>query len=147
MSLVVLLAIFTSSGFALRCWDCSSNVNQMCNDPMNTTDHQAMFHVTDCKSVQFANVKMICRKIVTREDGQRVIIRSCSIPNHAEMESTDGVCDPQIMSGRIIESCHICSTDLCNSASGLSTMRSLYFAGLCFIGHLFFSKSNYYRFI
>lgn len=147
ISLVCLLAIFTSSGSALRCWDCSSNTNQMCNDPMNTTDHQALFHVADCKTGQYANVKTVCRKIVMREDGQRVIVRSCSIPNHDEMENNDGACSPQIMSGHIIESCHICSTDLCNSASGLSTMRSLYFVGLCLIGHLFFSESKYYRFI
>ncbi|KAK2587853.1 hypothetical protein KPH14_003950 [Odynerus spinipes] len=143
MSLVV-LAIFVGSGSALRCWDCSSNVNALCNDPMNTTEHQAIFHVKDCRRGPYANVKTVCRKIVTREDGERVVIRSCSMPNHDEMETSDGPCSPQMMSGRsIVESCHICSTDLCNSASGLSTMRSLYFTGLALILYRFFFESKY----
>lgn len=148
MYLVVFLAIFASSGYALRCWDCASNVNSMCNDPMNTTEHQALFHVKDCGRGSYANVRTLCRKMVTREDGERVVIRSCYSPNHDEMDTTDGPCSTQTMSGRsIIESCHICSTDLCNSANGLSTMRPLYLVGLGLAGYYFLFGSKYNRFL
>ncbi|XP_011059059.1 PREDICTED: uncharacterized protein LOC105148814 [Acromyrmex echinatior] len=60
------LSLFVASGSALRCWVCSSNVNVMCNDPMNTTDHQAAFHIRTCDPGPYGSSKPICRKIVKR---------------------------------------------------------------------------------
>lgn len=81
------------------------------------------------------------------DGGDRVVIRSCAIPNHDETDITDGPCSPLMTNGRdMVESCHICSTDLCNSASSLSTTQSLYIVGFILIGYRFF-KSNYNRVI
>lgn len=55
-----------SLGSALRCWVCSSNVNVMCGDPMNTTDHQAAFHIKTCEAGHYGSSTPICRKIVKR---------------------------------------------------------------------------------
>ncbi|XP_018341343.1 PREDICTED: uncharacterized protein LOC108747940 [Trachymyrmex septentrionalis] len=60
------LSLVIASGSALRCWVCSSNVNVMCNDPMNTTDHQAAFHIRTCDPGPYGSSKPICRKIVKR---------------------------------------------------------------------------------
>ncbi|XP_035733069.1 uncharacterized protein LOC118446489 [Vespa mandarinia] len=147
MLLTVFLTIFANSGSALKCWECSSHMNAMCGDPMNTTEHQVMFHVKECGRGPYASSRPICRKMVKRDGGDHVVIRSCAIPNHDETDITDGPCSPLMTNGRdMVESCHICSTDLCNSASDLSTMQLLYIAGFILIGYLFF-ESNYNRII
>ncbi|XP_012059066.1 PREDICTED: uncharacterized protein LOC105622256 [Atta cephalotes] len=118
-------------GSALRCWVCSSNVNIMCNDPMNTTDHQAAFHIKTCDPGPYGSSKPICRKIVKREYGERIIIRQCSTPYHDEIDIIDGQCGNSMIQPRrdVIESCHICSSDLCNSATTISAMKLLYIIG------------------
>ncbi|XP_011871971.1 PREDICTED: uncharacterized protein LOC105564300 [Vollenhovia emeryi] len=133
------LALFVTSGSALRCWVCSSNVNVMCNDPMNTTDHQAAFHIRTCDPGPYGSSKPICRKIVKREYGERIIIRQCSTPYHDEIDVVNGQCGNSMSQpGRdVIESCHICSTDLCNSATDASATRLLYVATLILLACTF----------
>ncbi|KAL2735564.1 hypothetical protein V1478_003204, partial [Vespula squamosa] len=144
-SIYILGIVLMALSSALRCWECSSHMNAMCGDPMNSTDHQAMFHVKECGRGPYASSKPICRKMVKRDGGDRVVIRSCAIPNHDETDITDGPCSPLMTNGRdMVESCHICNTDLCNSASGLLTTQSLYIAGFILIGYRFF-ESNYNR--
>lgn len=41
-------------------------MNAMCGDPMNTTEHQAIFHVKECGRGPYASSKPICRKMVKR---------------------------------------------------------------------------------
>ncbi|XP_014488211.1 PREDICTED: uncharacterized protein LOC106751703 [Dinoponera quadriceps] len=119
--------LLVTSGSALRCWVCASNVNVMCKDPMNTTDHQATFHTRTCDSGNYGSAKPICRKIVKREYGERVILRQCSTPNHDEVNIDDGPCSSTSQPGNdAIESCHICSSDLCNSATSVPIMGILY---------------------
>ncbi|XP_043501034.1 uncharacterized protein LOC122523392 [Polistes fuscatus] len=138
--LPIFLIIFANSGSALKCWDCSSHTSAMCGDPMNSTDHQVMFHVKDCGRALYNNNRSICRKMVIRDGGERIVIRSCAVPNTDEMEITDGICGSLTSNQGITESCHICSTDLCNSASGLSTTLSLYIAGFILVGYRFFQS-------
>lgn len=60
------LFFYFLTGSALRCWECSSHMNAMCGDPMNTTEHQAIFHVKECGRGPYASSKPICRKMVKR---------------------------------------------------------------------------------
>lgn len=70
------------------------------------------------------------------ENGERVVIRQCSTPNVDEADIVDGPCSATTTSGRsIIESCHICSTDLCNSAMGASITQPFFIATLALIGY------------
>ncbi|KAI4504117.1 hypothetical protein M0802_000588 [Mischocyttarus mexicanus] len=80
------------TGSALRCWDCSSHTSAMCGDPMNSTDHQVMFHVKECGRGLYNNNRPICRKSVIKDGSDRIIIRSCAIPNTDETDITDGTC-------------------------------------------------------
>ncbi|XP_031830792.1 uncharacterized protein LOC116426245 [Nomia melanderi] len=140
------LVLLAQSGSALRCWVCSSSSNALCGDPMNVTDHQATFHAKRCEeSMPYDSSKPICRKIVKKENGERVVIRQCSTPNVDEADITDGPCSAMAISGpNVIESCHICSTDLCNSATSASILQSLYVIALAFVGYHFFqSKYNF----
>ncbi|KZC08922.1 hypothetical protein WN55_00313 [Dufourea novaeangliae] len=132
------------TGSALRCWDCASNANALCGDPMNITEHQVTFHTKVCEAGLYDSSKPICRKTVRRENGERVVIRQCSTPNVDEADITDGPCSAMATGGRsVVESCHICSTDLCNSATSASIMQPLYIVALAFVGyHLFQSKYN-----
>ncbi|XP_076639581.1 UPAR/Ly6 domain-containing protein crok [Colletes latitarsis] len=139
MLLALGLVVLARSGSALKCWDCASNMNALCGDPMNITEHQSTFHTKICESGYFETSKPICRKIVKRENGERVVIRQCSTPNVDEADITDGPCSAMAISGRsMIESCHICSTDLCNSATSASIVQSLYVAALAVVGFRFF---------
>ncbi|EFN74941.1 hypothetical protein EAG_09461 [Camponotus floridanus] len=142
--LILGMALFITSGSALRCWVCSSNVNNLCKDPMNTTDHQAAFHIRTCDVDYYSSTKAICRKIVKQEYGQRVVIRQCSTPYHDELDITDGLCgNSATESGRgVIESCHICSTDLCNSATEASATQLLCNGALIFFVYIF-QQSKY----
>lgn len=142
--LILGMTLFITSGSALRCWVCSSNVNNLCNDPMNTTDHQAAFHIRNCETDHYHSTKAICRKIVKQEYGQRVVIRQCSTPYHDEIDITDGLCgNSATQAGRdVIESCHICSTDLCNSATDASATRLLYIGALISFAYIF-QQSKY----
>ncbi|KAG7205531.1 hypothetical protein KM043_007509 [Ampulex compressa] len=135
------LVLLARSGTALRCWDCASNLNSMCGDPMNVSDHQATFHTKICGAGPYETSKSICRKIVKRVNSQKVVIRQCSTPNIDEMDITDGECSPTATAGHgATESCHICSTDLCNSASDASAMHLLYVAALALAGYRFLSS-------
>ncbi|KAH0945758.1 hypothetical protein HN011_004411 [Eciton burchellii] len=127
------LVLLATSGSALRCWVCSSNVNVVCNDPMNTTDHHAIFYVSTCDPGHYGGLKPICRKIVKREHGDRVVIRQCSVPYHDEIDIVDGPCGSSMTQQEHDESCHICSTDLCNSATTASTMQLLYAGALALL--------------
>ncbi|XP_068967095.1 UPAR/Ly6 domain-containing protein crok-like [Bombus flavifrons] len=130
------LVVLSQSGLALRCWDCASNNNILCGDPLNITDHQAAFYTKLCETGSYEPVKHVCRKIVRRENNERVVIRQCSTLNVDEGDITDGPCSTTMTSGRnIIESCHICSTDLCNSATGASITQSLFVVALAIIGY------------
>jgi hypothetical protein len=139
--LVILLCVtlFVTSGSALRCWVCSSNVNSMCADPMNTSDHHSTFHIHTCEPAGHYGSKSICRKIVKREFGERIVIRQCSTPYHDEVNTVDGPCSTNSQPGHdVIESCHICSTDLCNSATSLPTTRLLYVGTLTLFAYIFY---------
>lgn len=132
------LICVAQSGLALRCWDCASNMHSLCGDPLNITEHQAAFHTKYCEPGSYETSKQICRKIVKREHGERVVIRQCSTPNVDEADITDGPCSATAMSGRsIIESCHICSTDLCNSATSASIMQPLLIVSVAIVGYRF----------
>lgn len=63
---VVGLIVSIQSGSALQCWDCASNTNPLCGDPMNVTDHHGIFHVKTCESGIYDTSRKICRKIVKR---------------------------------------------------------------------------------
>ncbi|XP_036151105.1 uncharacterized protein LOC118648800, partial [Monomorium pharaonis] len=130
---------YLCSGSALRCWVCASNVNTMCKDPMNTSDHNAAFHIRTCDPGPYGSSKPICRKIVKREMGERVVIRQCSTPYHDEMDIIDGQCgNSMTQTGRdVIESCHICSSDLCNSGTISSATRLLYIIVMIFLAFTF----------
>ncbi|XP_033340666.1 UPAR/Ly6 domain-containing protein crok [Megalopta genalis] len=133
------LVVFAQSGSALKCWVCASNASPLCGDPMNITEHQTTFHTKVCESGIYDASKPICRKIVKRENGDRVVIRQCSTPNVDEASITDGPCSSMAIAGtNVIESCHICSTDLCNSAPSASILHSLYIVALAFVGYHFF---------
>ncbi|XP_076169486.1 UPAR/Ly6 domain-containing protein crok [Ptiloglossa arizonensis] len=143
MLLVLGLVVLARSGSALKCWDCASNFNALCGDPMNITEHHATFHTKVCESSFYETSKPICRKIVKRENSERVVIRQCSTPNVDETDIVDGPCSAMAMSGRsIIESCHICSTNLCNSATSASIMQSLYIVSLAVIGYRFLQSKH-----
>ena len=139
MLVIVGLIVLARSGSALRCWDCASNMNTLCGDPMNVTEHQATFHTKTCEAGHYQTPTAICRKIVKRENGERVVIRQCSTPNVDEADIHDGPCSAMAISGRnVIESCHICSTDLCNSATSASVMQPLYIAALAVVSYRFY---------
>ncbi|XP_017876482.1 uncharacterized protein LOC108622880 [Ceratina calcarata] len=131
------LILLAQSGLALRCWNCASNVNAMCGDPLNVTDHHFNFHTPQCEASSYDTSKHICRKIVKKEDGERVVIRQCSTPYVDEADITDGPCgNTATISARgMVESCHICSTDFCNSATSASVMQPLFIAALAVVGH------------
>ncbi|XP_020298768.1 uncharacterized protein LOC109863002 isoform X1 [Pseudomyrmex gracilis] len=143
--IIFAITLFVTSGSALRCWVCSSNVNVVCDDPMNTTEHHTTFHARDCNeysrdhlSGHYGNSRAVCRKIVKRDYGQRIVVRQCSTLNHDEIDIVDGTCGASAQQGPVeIESCHICSTDLCNSATSVSTMQLLYAAVLVFVTYVF----------
>ncbi|XP_032662936.1 uncharacterized protein LOC116840392 [Odontomachus brunneus] len=141
VAIIVGVVLLVASGSALRCWDCSSNVNAMCADPMNTTDHQAAFHVRTCEPGHYGSAKPICRKIVKREYGDRIVIRQCSTPYNDEINIDDGPCSSTMQSGHgVIESCNICNTDLCNSATTASTTRLLYAGTLTLLACIFYQS-------
>ncbi|KAM0735221.1 UPAR/Ly6 domain-containing protein crok [Formica fusca] len=137
--LILAVTLFVTSGSALRCWDCSSNVNVMCNDPMNTTDHQAAFHIKTCDTGYYGSSKPICRKIVKQKYGERIVIRQCSTAYHDEVEIGNGLCGNSATQSErdVIESCHICNTDLCNSATDASATRLLYIGALISFAYIF----------
>ncbi|XP_053978209.1 uncharacterized protein LOC128876125 [Hylaeus volcanicus] len=143
MLLALGLVLLARSGAALRCWDCASNTNALCGDPMNITEHQSTFRTKVCESGYYDTTKPICRKIVKRENGERVVIRQCSTPNVDEADIVNGPCSAMAISGRnMIESCHICSTDLCNSATSAPIMLPLYVVAMAAIGYRFFQSKN-----
>lgn len=127
------LVVLSQSGLALRCWDCTSDKNVLCGDPLNSTEHQSAFHTKFCETGSY---EPVCRKIVKRENNARIVIRQCSTLNVDEADITDGPCSTTMTLGpSIIESCHICSTDLCNSATGASITQSLFVVALAIIGY------------
>ncbi|XP_034186240.1 UPAR/Ly6 domain-containing protein crok [Osmia lignaria lignaria] len=137
------LVVLVRPGSALKCWDCASNMNALCADPMNVTEHQAMFHVKTCEAGFYETSKPICRKIVKRENGERVVIRQCSTPNVDEADIHDGPCSAMAISSRnVIESCHICSTDLCNSSTSASIMQPLFMLAMALIGYRYFQSKH-----
>ncbi|CAL7943835.1 unnamed protein product [Xylocopa violacea] len=130
------LVVVARSGSALQCWDCASNLNSLCADPLNVTDHQIKFHTKVCDVTSYDTSKHICRKIVKRDNGERVVIRQCSTPNVDEADIVDGPCSASAVTSRnLIESCHICSTDLCNSATSSAITQPLFIATLAIIGY------------
>ncbi|KAK1132007.1 hypothetical protein K0M31_016149 [Melipona bicolor] len=60
------LVVLAQSGLALRCWDCASNTNTLCGDPLNITDHQTLFHTKICETGPYETPKHICRKTVRK---------------------------------------------------------------------------------
>jgi len=79
------------------------------------------------------------------EYGERIVIRQCSTPYHDEIDVIDGQCgNSMIQPGRdVIESCHICSSDLCNSATTISAMKLLYIIVIIFLACTF-HQSKYF---
>ena len=71
------------------------------------------------------------------ENGERVVIRQCSTPNVDEADIVDGPCSATAISTRNLIECYICSTDLCNSAMGVSVTRSLFMVTLTIIGYCY----------
>ncbi|XP_066583117.1 UPAR/Ly6 domain-containing protein crok-like [Prorops nasuta] len=145
--LIFALIVLVQSGSALRCWECQSNSNQLCGDLSNTTEHHRLFHDRLCEQGVtnfYQNHVQVCRKIVKKEYGQRIVIRSCSTLNPDEQGITDGVCGQSMLGSRssTIESCHICSTDLCNSATSTSAMQLLYASTLLLAIYNFFSSKE-----
>lgn len=129
------LVVLAQSGLALRCWDCASNTNTLCGDPLNITDHQTLFHTKTCER-SYETSKHICRKTVRKENGEQVVIRQCSTPNVDEADIIDGPCSGSAISSRnVIESCHICSTDLCNFATSTSITQSLFIIALAIVSY------------
>ncbi|KAF7990312.1 hypothetical protein HCN44_000117 [Aphidius gifuensis] len=132
-------AVIIQSGMALRCWTCTSDRSPECGDPMNITEHQRNFQTRDCEATSSASmygssVQSICKKMVTRENGRTVIRRSCEIPTQEEKNIQNGPCPPNAAVGShiIVESCHVCSSDLCNSAISIAGNKfiQMFIAGL-----------------
>lgn len=124
------IAAHVQPGWAIKCWVCTSTMSKDCGDPMNATEHNRNFHTRDCdgtipQSSYGYNEKNVCKKIVQRENGQLVIVRSCAIPNPDEREITNGPCGPHAatQSQVTIESCHICNSDYCNGANSISGIQ------------------------
>ncbi|XP_012272913.1 uncharacterized protein LOC105695693 [Orussus abietinus] len=144
---ILVLAALATRGSSLRCWQCSSDMNSVCGDPMNNTEHHSLFHTRDCETTfaqhPYPYEKAVCRKIVQRVHGERVIVRACAIPNPDERDIVDGPCTPVVSASYItIESCHICRTDLCNSATSLSGLSAKGLLGFAAIGLILASAAT-----
>lgn len=138
VAILVLVAVL-HQGSALECWQCDSNSSPECDDPITQSEHHKSFHIKNCDSTlstyRSTSEKQICRKTVQIENGKKVVIRACSLPYPQERDITDGVCSPDtVPSNTIIQSCHICSTDVCNGAHStlgqVSAITSLFFFGI-----------------
>lgn len=132
IALLLLIALVQCAS-ALKCWQCTSNLSPACGDPMNNTEHHGTFHIQDCDSTSqhpYSYGRHVCRKVVRRVHGQREIIRQCAEPTPEERDITDGPCSQMAQPSYVtVESCHICSTDFCNSATSISG-KSFIFATL-----------------
>ncbi|XP_012267569.1 uncharacterized protein LOC105692736 [Athalia rosae] len=138
VTLLVLAAVL-HQGSALRCWECSSNSSPECGDPITDSEHHQRFHTKDCDATlsqhPYSYEKSVCRKTVQRSNGKKVVIRACAIPYPDERDITDGVCSTVPTASHItIESCHVCTTDLCNGAHSalgqVTAIKSLLFFGI-----------------
>ncbi|XP_008552222.1 uncharacterized protein LOC103574533 [Microplitis demolitor] len=141
---VVAFAFLIQSGESLRCWSCVSDQPGACGDPLNITSHHQTFHTRDCDSTAnqnsyVYNEKFVCKKVVQRENGRLVVRRSCEIPGPEERDIKDGKCvaHDTTHSHVTMVSCHICSTDLCNSATSLSGSKVFLISAAVFIGSRF----------
>ncbi|XP_033229860.1 uncharacterized protein LOC117181376 [Belonocnema kinseyi] len=143
-SLFVLIGL-VQYATSLKCWQCTSNLSAGCGDPMNNTEHHGTFHIQDCDATSqhpYSYGRHLCRKIVRRVHGQREIIRQCTEPTPEERDITDGPCSQMAQPSYVtIESCNICSTDFCNSATSLSG-KSFAFATVGALLSCYFSTSK-----
>ncbi|XP_024939157.1 uncharacterized protein LOC107266125 isoform X2 [Cephus cinctus] len=119
------LRSISSKTSALHCWSCSSDATPDCADPLNATEHNKLFHTKACEGTMsphhYLNEKPVCRKTVQYVSGERRVIRACSVPNPDERDIVDGPCTHLTTASYItIESCHICNTDYCNTATYVS---------------------------
>lgn len=59
-----------ATGSALYCWECSSNRDPWCDDPINITEHRRTFNPTPCgyknQYPNYGNDRYVCRKMVKR---------------------------------------------------------------------------------
>ncbi|XP_034934728.1 protein quiver-like [Chelonus insularis] len=141
---LVAFVFLIQSSVSLRCWTCTSDRSPECGDPMNITQHHKDFHTRDCEATASQNSyayneRSICKKLVQRENGREVIRRSCEIPGPEERDITNGPCasHDSTHSHVTIVSCHICNTDLCNSATSLSGSQILFLTAIAFVASSF----------
>ncbi|XP_015518517.2 UPAR/Ly6 domain-containing protein CG9338 [Neodiprion pinetum] len=133
------LAAVLYQGEALRCWHCSSDSSPDCGDVITYSEHNRQFHTADCEADLRQNpytfARPVCKKIVEIKNGARIVIRKCDSPLPDERDITDGVCSTVPSPSHVtVESCHVCTTDLCNGAHSAlghaSVMTSLLFFGI-----------------
>ncbi|KAK0179089.1 hypothetical protein PV327_007912 [Microctonus hyperodae] len=141
---IVAFAFVIQSGAALRCWTCTSDRSPECGDPMNITEHHKDFHTRDCEAAANPNSygyneKSICKKLVQRENGRLVVRRSCEIPGPEERDITNGPCASHdtTHSHVTVVSCHICNTNLCNSATSMSGSKLFFLSSIIFVASRF----------
>lgn len=124
-SAALLLAVAVSAllhtGYALKCWSCSSDADPDCADPFYTA-HKTL---TECE-VKHQGEKPTCESIVLKVNTLEVItMRHCgTVPLNGPLNASCSVPLPPHSS---IEHCHICMEDGCNTAQ---TQKATYWAAI-----------------
>ncbi|XKL66717.1 hypothetical protein PGB90_010137 [Kerria lacca] len=123
--------ISSSTNYGFRCYICSTESDQNCGDPFNTTVNTGYIRKENCQPTYSPTQKYVCRKVKYHKPNNEIsIYRSC------EAESDDPCSPSQLNNYLKVEHCSTCTTDLCNSAPTLIKATSLLGPVLVFVSKI-----------
>ncbi|KAF2899139.1 hypothetical protein ILUMI_07033 [Ignelater luminosus] len=128
--LLLVLAVLANTGLALKCYQCKSDKADGClKGGPNTKEQNCGNPATGFKSV--------CYYKEFHDSNKKTVEVNSSCGVMAANAALDGLSECTPLPGFTKKECRVCETDLCNSASALSTS---FFVILCLPVMYFVSK-------
>ncbi|KAG5887772.1 hypothetical protein JTB14_035119 [Gonioctena quinquepunctata] len=114
--LSVFFICFIREGLPIKCWDCRSDHDPACGDPIDNTS----LPITNCNNIS-GDVTVDptrCRKVVKKDNGEMTILRSCGHRTDLDLMGDKTLCrkGPELNSP-FVELCTCNERDGCNTSS------------------------------
>ncbi|KAF2897390.1 hypothetical protein ILUMI_08782 [Ignelater luminosus] len=118
---VVIIFIAVQSAYAIKCWDCRSDIDPRCADPFDNRTF-SMTYCPDFKSDFLIGLEAtLCRKIRQKVNGVWKYFRSCAFLGEPGIEGDERFCLMRTGTYNIfMEYCTCNSKDGCNSSNNIS---------------------------
>ncbi|XP_041982344.1 uncharacterized protein LOC121735560 [Aricia agestis] len=133
----ILFFAFVKQSEAVRCWQCSSDLNPFCNDPFNLNHLDYSGYIparlencdanTGASYPYLTSSKSACKKQKKYVNGQMIISRGCTWKRSDDYSTQ---CPMINNPNEIASFCETCEYDGCNSATSIGKTVALLIAPL-----------------